>query len=65
MAEELAFLENRADREREFCRLRVRKESTLKALVTGFLREPCGYSVLADAVRDRRCDRPLRNVKGK
>ena len=48
-AEELAFLENRADREREFCRLWVRKESALKALGTGFLREPCGYSVLADA----------------
>ena len=47
-AEELEFLAGRPDREREFCRLWVRKESALKALGTGFLKDPRGYSVLAD-----------------
>ena len=47
-AAELAFLESAADREREFYRLWVRKESALKALGTGFLKEPREISVLAD-----------------
>ena len=46
--DELAHLDRSTDREREFYRLWVRKESALKALGSGFQYEPRELSVLSD-----------------
>ena len=51
-AEELEFLVGCPDRERAFCRLWVRKESALKSLGTGLLKDPREYSVLADVATE-------------